>query len=114
MTNAKCTPGPWEFVVKDDKYGQEPLIVGPEKKDGDRPVVCGAFTFSNDGFLAAAAPDYDMAAVALLAALQPLCDWDDGCLYVNGRATPELAVPMKALMDTVAKARGETQFTTAA
>ena len=43
------------------------------------------------------------AATALLPVLRKLCDWDDGCLYVNGTACPELAEPMRLLEAAIAK-----------
>lgn len=57
MTQAQHTPGPWELVVKDDKYGKEVIVVG--KSIGDEsPVVCGCIMDPNyDGFLIAAGPE---------------------------------------------------------
>lgn len=43
------------------------------------------------------------AATVLLPVLRKLCDWDDGCLYVNGTACPELAEPMRLLEAALAK-----------
>lgn len=59
--DANITPGPWYFVIKDDKYGKEPLIVGHSDTD-ESPVVCGCMSSEADSLLIAAAPD----AIALL------------------------------------------------
>lgn len=92
---AKHTPGPWKAVNAGNHWNNPAIenwiiTYGP---DGEQ-IVDHVYE-KQDAMLIASAP-------ALLAALKELQgqlsrygDWDDGCFYLNGRATPELENGMR-------------------
>lgn len=85
------TPGPWEAVVKDDKYGKEILIVGASTGE-ESPVVCGCVTNEDDLFLIAAAPELLGALEYLLAQSQKRPSSPDNELDIAwGEATTVIA-----------------------
>jgi len=100
----KC-PAPQIAVAENDK-GSLWLVQFDDREGrwkGEIAITQGKHSRAH-AQLFAASLDLLTAATALSPVLEALCDWDDGCLYVNGTACTELAEPMRLLKDAIAKA----------
>lgn len=95
------TSTPWEFVVKDDKYGEEPLIVGHSDSE-DLPVVCGCLSSQADADLIVLAVNSHEALVEALELI------NQASLAVNDfRRTSLYAEAMPIVRAALALAKGE-------